>query len=823
MQSDFAALSVLVACIAAFFWKVLFTPAMFFYRDVFNYSYPHARFIQEMCRLGQLPLWNPYLNFGEPVLANPNFLFFYPTTLLLIALPVNVAYTLHFVLHFAFGAAGTYLLARRWKQSRTAAFLAALVFAFSGPVLSLGSLYNHAAAAAWIPWILLLSDRVCESHQRSDWIALSFAFALQFLAAEPFTLIATFAMATAYAIFLCGSFRRPFSPANGRIMAGFAAVGCLMLALSAVQLLPAIDLLSHSRRGTQGFPFTETTAWSLHPLSLIELIVPRFFGSSLDGPTLWTVVLGCQNMPYYPSLFVGCVPFFFALVGWAIGNDRRRNYAAGTFLVLLVLSFGRFTTIFWLLYKVCPPLSLVRFPAKLLVPALLLAALLAGAGFDALRSAGVDNAKIRRRILMPLQITFGCGAAVWLMSLFTPSLISGPAEWILRRTNAMYAAGPSNLLRAEQVADAVDHFLRMLRLNLPGLEGFVLGGWIWLLALGRGRSWAHRVLPIAALLAGAQLLFENYSINPTVPGTFYEYHPPVAAYLQDSSSPSRFAHIFREAETTHGSPDIQRFLNFESLPEAAGLSPLAQAAFRDRLMLARGSMLERIEGVSNIDVEWSFAPFLAEFWEYATRAAPNSGELACLLGRSNVKYQILRARLPDSSRHEVAKIFNGSPLPGYLYENLCVTPRAYIAAAAYYSTSPSETLARMSSPQFDPTQEVVLFGAPVSTPPAPTSGSAGDVIIAERRPNSVVLKADIFRPGYVVLLDRFDANWRATIDGMETPVFRANQLFRAVQAGAGRHEICFEYRQRGLNAGLAISGVTVAALMILYGLGLRRR
>ncbi|MGH6628321.1 MAG: hypothetical protein ACREB3_01155, partial [Burkholderiales bacterium] len=98
-RSDFAAVTLLAGCVVALFWKVLFTPAMFFYRDVFSYSYPHASFIQEICRSGHLPYWNPYLNFGEPVLANPNFLFFYPTTLLLIALPINLAYTLHFVLH----------------------------------------------------------------------------------------------------------------------------------------------------------------------------------------------------------------------------------------------------------------------------------------------------------------------------------------------------------------------------------------------------------------------------------------------------------------------------------------------------------------------------------------------------------------------------------------------------------------------------------------------------------------------------------------------------------------------------------------------------
>ena len=816
-------MGLLIACIVALFWKVLFTPAMFFYRDVFSYSYPHARFIQEMCRLGQLPYWNPYLNFGEPVLSNPNFLFFYPTALLLVALPINLAYTLHFVLHFVLGAVGTYLLARRWSQSRGAAFFAAFVFAFSGPVLSLGSLYNHVAAAAWIPWVLRLTDRACKSRSRRHWVLLTFVLSLQFLAAEPFTLIATFGMATAYAFFLCGNTRRPLDPANGRLLASFIVVGCVMLALCAVQLLPALDLLSHSRRGTQGFPFSETTAWSLHPLSLIELVVPRFFGSSLEGATLWTVVLGCRNMPYYPSLFVGFVPLFFALAGWAVGGDRRRTFAAGMSLVFLVISFGRFTPVFWLLYKVFPPLALVRFPVKLLVPALLFVALLAGSGIDTLRSFGSNPSQPCGRLLTPLKILFGCFVLGWLVSLLAPKLITVPAEWILVRTDAMYATGASLQLTPKQISSSVDYMLRMLRLHLPGLIGFALGGWIWVLALERARSWARRVLPLAVLLGGTQLVMENYSANPTVPKAFYEYHPPVVTHLREPGSLNRFSYVFRETETTPATPDIQTFLNFESIPDAAGLSPLAQAAFRDRLMLARGSMLERVEGVSNIDVEWSFPPFLAEFWEFTTRAAPESAKVACLMGRGGVRYQILREREPGHVRREVTTIFNGSPQSGFLYENPCVTPRAYVAKSASYSVQPAETLTRMSSVQFDPTQEVILFGEAGSVPPGVGSGTNGDVTIVKLQPNSVVLHAELTRPGFVVMLDRFDPNWHASVDGKETPVLRANQLFRAVRIEAGRHKVRFDYRQRGLGAGLAISLATLGALLTLYGWESRRR
>ncbi len=819
--ADLAPLALLIGSLIALFWKALFTSAMFFYRDVFNYSYPHARFIHEVCRQGYLPYWNPYLNYGEPLLANPNFLFFYPSTLLLILLPIEFGYKLHYLAHFVLAATGTYLLARRWAESRAAAFLAGFVFACSGPVLSLGNFYNHVAAAAWIPWAVLLTDRALEGRSRRAWILLTLVFALQFLAAEPFTLIATFGLSLAYAFFRAGSIRQPLAAANVRIVVGFAMVGGLMLALSAVQLLPSLDLLGHSRRGTEGLPFNETTSWSFHPLLLLEFVIPALFGSALEAPSLWTLVLNCRNMPYFPSLFVGFVPLFLALAGWALGRDRRRIFAGVSALTLLVLSFGRFTPVFALAYLLIPPLALVRFPVKLLVPALLFVALLAGWGLDALRQGGRDLCERRSRILLPLKCLLGCVVLVWITSWVAPKWLGSSAAWILLRTNEMYVRNAASALTSAQVTAAVEFFVRALRLHLPGLAGFGLGGLLWVLALERGTTWARRAVPAVALLGLAQMATVNYAANPTVPRSFYAYRPPVLAHFRASAQPYRFAYVFREAASPSTLPDVRGFFNFESIPEAAGLSPLAQIAFRDRLVLARGSMLEEVEGISNIDVERSFPPFLYDYWMFTMRGLSDPARAACLLGRTNVKYQILPSRQAASVTREVTPIFNGSSAPSYLYENLCATPRAYVAGSASYSTSVAETLTKLSEPAFDAEGEVILARAPDTALPFEESGVAGRVDIVSREPNVVVLRADLARPGYVVLLDRFDPNWHATLDGREVPILHANQLFRAVRADAGEHEIRFYYRQRGLRAGLFLSLGTLALLATLYALDRR--
>jgi hypothetical protein len=824
-RQDVGPLALLAACMTALFWRVLFTPAMFFYRDVFNYSYPHAKFIQEICRQGQLPYWNPFLNYGEPVLANPNFLFFYPSTLLLILLPIDLAYTLHYVLHFALAAAGTYGLARRWGQNRFAAFFAGFIFGFSGPLLSLGNLYNHAAAAAWIPWALLLTDMALARASRRCWVLLTFVFALQFLASEPFTLIATFILCLAYALFQRGDLHRPLAAANLRIVITFAIVGALFVALSAVQLLPSLSLLSNSRRGVEGLPFKETTSWSFHPLMLLEFVVPGFFGPAIDSPTLWTSVLSTYNMPYYCSVFVGFIPLFFAFVGAVRGGDRRRKFTGFAVIALLVLSFGRFTPAFALVYLLFPPLALVRFPAKLLILMLALVALLAGWGLDGLSRDSADWKDQRKWLVRPLAILAGIIALTWLTALLFPRPIESFAGWVLLRTNRMFIRSAAGELTADQVQWALRYFTRMLLVHLPGLAGFTLGGLLLIEGRVRNLPWARRAVPAVALLGLANLAWVNQSANPVVPKTFYTYRPPVLAQFDLAGRPYRVAYVFHESENAPPTPPSQAFVNFDSIPEARDLPPLAQFPFRDRLILARATLLLDTESIANIDVERSFPIYLYDFWVFALKGLRDPARTACLLGRTNVRYEVLPSReaAAPSTQREVASISNGSPDPHYLFENRCATPRAFAASRATTSPSVREMFTRLSDPAFNPRSEVFLSSA-AQRPSGPDSSLApGEVELVRHEPNSVILRARLARPGYVVLLDRFDPNWHASLDGQEVEIYRANGLFRAVSCPAGEHELRFNYRQKGLRAGLVISLAALTLLAVLCVTGGNRK
>jgi len=537
----------------------------------------------------------------------------------------------------------------------------------------------------------------------------------------------------------------------------------------------------------------------------MEMLVPDFYGPALISPTRWNALADDGSAPYFISVFMGFVPLFFALAGWAFGRDRRRNFVAGAAILILLLSFGHFTPLFSLAYLLVPLLSLVRFPVKLLVPFVMLLAILAGWGLDALRGEAACWQARRKRALLPLGFLLGCCLLIWTAACVVPHLALRPTEWALLRQG-----------RSANEASQMAQFLEgLLRLYLPGVAGFLLAGFLLLTGLIQDKHWARSGVPIFAILGMIQLVAAGFRANPSVPPGFYDYVPPVVSRFEGSPGRYRVASLTRFS--TAPSRDLQGYVNFQSIPEAAAIPPIAQGVFRQKLVLATGSMVQHVEGSLNLDFDdRSLPPFLYDVWIYILAQAPDTLRIDCLLGRTNAKYIIRPTRRDISGAKLVSEIFNGSPQPSYLYENLYFVPRAYVAGTSIFTTSSLETLSRMASPGFDALENVILAADAGASPAVQGSGPAGRVEVTERQPNRVTMTAHLSRPGYVVLLDRFDSNWHATIDGREVPMLRANQLFRAVYAPAGAHTLRFYYHQRGLLPGAIISALTCVLLAGLH-------
>jgi len=152
-RPDVWAPSLLVVIGILFFSDVLFSSKNFYFRDILNFHYPLRKVLIETYARGEFPLWNPFVHLGQPMLANPNYMAFYPTNLLHLFLPFDYAFKLHFIIHPILGGLGLYFLQRRLGIGALAAFGGSLVYQFSGPVLSFLNLYSIVQTVALMPWV----------------------------------------------------------------------------------------------------------------------------------------------------------------------------------------------------------------------------------------------------------------------------------------------------------------------------------------------------------------------------------------------------------------------------------------------------------------------------------------------------------------------------------------------------------------------------------------------------------------------------------------------------------------------------------------------
>jgi hypothetical protein len=146
-----------------------------------------------------------------------------------------------------------------------------------------------------------------------------------------------------------------------------------------------------------------------------------------------------------------------------------------------------------------------------------------------------------------------------------------------------------------------------------------------------------------------------------------------------------------------------------------------------------------------------------------------------------------------------------------VFENPDALPRAFLVHDAR-AASDGAALKEMSDDTFTPRETLLLAdGAPMREGGAQRADE--QVQITEYKPERVTLSVHASAPGYLLLADAWHPGWVARVDGVETPIRRADLIFRAVPVSAGTHQIEFEYKPMSLYIGAAVSAL--AALIVI--------
>ncbi|MBI4861557.1 MAG: hypothetical protein HY815_15040 [Candidatus Riflebacteria bacterium] len=83
-------------------------------------------------------------------------------------------------------------------------------------------------------------------------------------------------------------------------------------------------------------------------------------------------------------------------------------------------------------------------------------------------------------------------------------------------------------------------------------------------------------------------------------------------------------------------------------------------------------------------------------------------------------------------------------------------------------------------------------------------------------PNEVRLRLSPRVPGFLYLADGYSPAWKSRVNGLDTPVLRANLTFKAVAVGAGPQEIVLRYEPRRILFGMLLGVVAVLLSFVMF-------
>ena len=363
----------LLVLLGACFGAAIFGGGQFAFRDAAHFYYPLYHRVQDAWAAHKLPLWEPLVNGGTPLLGSPMAAVLYPGQVIFALFPFAWAMRLYVVAHVVLAFAAMLALARSWGLSSTAAVLAGLCYAFGGPVLSTYFNVIYLVGAAWAPLGFRAADRWLRLGRRWGLLELALVLTMQILGGDPEAAYITVLCSLGYGFGLA----RPskfglartwlWAPALGAIAIGWAWKGSaaashlhawgerigqatllalwaagilfylatrerghrirliamllglggscvLAIGLAAVQVLPVLEHAATSIRWTGDDPISIFES-SLLPYRAAEWIWPNVFGTFFSGNRYWMALLpppGSQR-PWPLSLYVGALPLVIAL------------------------------------------------------------------------------------------------------------------------------------------------------------------------------------------------------------------------------------------------------------------------------------------------------------------------------------------------------------------------------------------------------------------------------------------------------------------------------------------------------------------------------
>lgn len=384
--------------------------------DTVHQGYPFLAFTEASLKQGELPLWNPLIYCGVPFYSSFSAPVFYPLRgLPLLLLGPEVSVRFMFPVHMVLAGFFAWLLLGAMGTSREGRFAGAVAYCLGAWANTLFYAGHGSKVICWafLPLLLYAVTRFL-STRSLKWIGLgALAVGMQGLSSHPQMMIYSGGMAVVFTLWRLGHPREWWWK-----ITGFGAMMALGVLVAAVQLYPGYLFSANSTRG-EGLDPATAASYSMPPEETLTMLLPSAFGlrhgftdSAISGVPVYFGRLGLR----LSSEFTGVLVFILAMAGFVAGHDKKTRGALLTLAVVgTVVSWGGYTGVFSILYRVIPLFQKIRAPHMAAFITATSVALAAGPGFDVFFSRGASRKQI---------IAVAAAAALFLVTLPLAGAIS---------------------------------------------------------------------------------------------------------------------------------------------------------------------------------------------------------------------------------------------------------------------------------------------------------------------------------------------------------------------------------------------------------------
>lgn len=453
--------------------------------------------VASQIKSGFVPLWNPSLFCGMPLLGAAQAGVLFPLNWFYLVCPAPLATNPMMLSAYMAAALGAYLFARRSGSSVTGAGLTSLVWQAGAFLVAQIGHTNIAHTAAVLPWLFWALDSFGETADRRRGALLAAIVALQCFAGHQQTFAYSLIVAASYAIVMWWTGRaRTYLWSLLLIGAG--------LALAAIQILPTLELLRYSLRSAASYDFF--TSFSMPRRFLATFFAPYVVGGG-DGTLFRAPYAGMSFYAEYVG-YVGLATLALALLAFVLNRDARTIFWSAVAIAGLLLALGRYAPFEFnrLIYAV-PVLNLFRVPARHLMEVEFGLAILAGRGLTAVL-ASPDRARTLRWIGI-------AGVFIFLVTCLAIT-VGRPPNFHLARN------APVTILRAPE-------------LFLPPIVALVSAGALWLAVASRRTATTFLLLVVVYLDLNLWGQFSGWRVSsPTAQSELWK-EPAALKFLREQT------------------------------------------------------------------------------------------------------------------------------------------------------------------------------------------------------------------------------------------------------------------------------------------------